>query len=256
MASEPELELQNQYQNYFETQSWRPLIEPHHTISSQGILGGGVPLVPGEISRAHGGILIMDELLEYDPAVLESLREPLEEGVIRLRKNNRREQFPAKFQLVATTNLCRCGDWTPGKSRNCHYSMIQCLSTVRKATGPFLDRFQILYFLKDRPKNVLDTQTKKTQDILLHLLKVYEFQKTQFRCESNSRRPESKLGTSEGLIKLHGLDELTSRRRISTLRVARSLADLEFQEEIRSHHIEESRLWSVTPFQLLKQGSS
>jgi magnesium chelatase family protein len=251
----PESKWAGEYKTYFDLPSWRPLAEPHHTISTQGLLGGGVPLVAGEITRAHGGILILDELLEFDPATLEALREPIEEGLIRLRKRNIRETFPAQFQLVATTNLCPCGDWVPGKKRNCHYSKAKCLSTFRRVTGPFLDRFQILYFVKKAKNMSSGSDSMRSQEILAKLEGIFEFQKGQYRVDLNSRRAENHLEVSSNLIKLHGLEEVSPRRRISTLRVARTLADLEYQEVIRSHHIEEARLWTIFPFQALKQGS-
>jgi magnesium chelatase family protein len=254
LLAEPEPPWILEYKEYFDLPSWRPLVEPHHTMSPQGLLGGGVPLTPGEITRAHGGILILDELLEFDSAALEALREPIEEGKIRLRKRNMRALFPAQFQLVATTNLCPCGEWVPGSQRHCHYSKAQCLSTIRRVTGPFLDRFQVIYFMKKNKLARPGSDSMSTNEILLKLESVYEFQKSQYRVDTNSRRQEIHLAVSESQLRLHGLDEVSPRRRQSTLRVARTLADLEYHEEIRSHHLEEARLWAILPFQRLKQG--
>ncbi len=252
LLPEPTETWANEYQKHFSLPSWLPQIEPHHTISSQGLLGGGVPMNPGEITRAHGGVLILDELLEFNPSSLEALREPMEEGVIRLRKRNVCACYPAEFQLVATTNLCPCGEWIPGKKRHCHYSKIQCLSNLRRVTGPFLDRFQIVALVG---KKTVNEPKVSTQQLLKQLEPVYAFQQSQYRVGSNSRQPESAIAIPDGLASMHGLNELSPRRRLSTLRVARTIADLEFQEELRSHHLEEARRWSILPFQAIKQGS-
>lgn len=125
---------------------WRPVVKPHHSAPPVSMIGGGVPPQKGEISRADGGLLVLDELLEFDRRVQEALREPAEEGVIRLSRGTRSKSFAAGFQLVATTNLCPCGRWQPGLRRGCAHSNRRCLSNLDRLSGPFLDRFEILWF--------------------------------------------------------------------------------------------------------------
>lgn len=249
LLPEPNLSWMTEYLRYFPKRDWWPEVSPHHTISHQGLLGGGAPIRPGELSRAHGGILILDELLEFDPLAVEALREPMQEGAISLVKRQNRARFPAQVQFVATTNLCPCGQWIPQNPRDCYFSQQKCLSTLRKLSGPFLDRFQILHFVKKEDPQVTGAQ------IFEKVMGVFEFQKTQFRPKWNAMLSEKEILLPENLFRVHGLEELTPRRRIATLRVARSLADLDFSDEIRSPHLEEARSeWSVVPFQKLKQG--
>ncbi|RYZ76172.1 MAG: competence protein ComM, partial [Proteobacteria bacterium] len=96
--------------------NWRPILRPHHSITPLAMIGGGASLWPGEITRAHAGVLIMDELLEFHPEIQESLREPVESGSISLVRAGASRTYPARVLLLATTNLCACGNFVPRKS--------------------------------------------------------------------------------------------------------------------------------------------
>ena len=118
-----------------------PFRAPHHTSSVVALVGGGsASLRPGEISLAHGGVLFLDELGEYPPSVLDALREPLEEGVIRVARANSHAVMPARFLLVAATNPCPCGGGAPG---SCECDDIARMRYVRRLSGPLLDRFDL-----------------------------------------------------------------------------------------------------------------
>ncbi|CAN5736273.1 YifB family Mg chelatase-like AAA ATPase [soil metagenome] len=118
-----------------------PFRAPHHTSSIVALVGGGSStLRPGEISLAHGGVLFLDELGEFGPAVLDALREPLEEGVIRVARAALRAVLPARFQLVAATNPCPCGGGAPGA---CECDDVARLRYLRRLSGPLLDRFDL-----------------------------------------------------------------------------------------------------------------
>ncbi len=118
-----------------------PFRAPHHTSSVVALVGGGsASLRPGEISLAHGGVLFLDELGEYPPSVLDALREPLEEGVIRVARANSHAVMPARFLLVAATNPCPCGGGAPG---SCECDDIARTRYVRRLSGPLLDRFDL-----------------------------------------------------------------------------------------------------------------
>ena len=124
--------------------TWRPVLKPHHSITPLAMIGGGSSLWPGEITRAHNGILIMDELLEFHPEIQESLREPVENGSLSIVRGGRSRTFPARVLLLATTNLCKCGKFVPRKVYSC-----RCASAVRRRiltrlTGPFVDRFAVV----------------------------------------------------------------------------------------------------------------
>jgi magnesium chelatase family protein len=119
-----------------------PLRAPHHGASAVAIVGGGSSWIrPGEISLAHRGVLFLDELGEFDPTVLDSLRQPLEEGVIRVVRAVSRVSFPARFLLVGAMNPCPCGDGGPPGS--CRCSDAARGRYHRRLSGPLLDRFDL-----------------------------------------------------------------------------------------------------------------
>lgn len=124
-----------------------PLLRrPHHTSSEAGILGGGVPPRPGEVSLAHRGVLFLDELPEFRRSVLESLRQPLEEGWVTLSRARHTLKLPAAFQLVATQNPCPCGEYgaaTAGEAPRCNCAPHAVLRYRRRLSGPLLDRFDL-----------------------------------------------------------------------------------------------------------------
>jgi magnesium chelatase family protein len=127
----------------FALERWwtRPTCAPHHSASAVALVGGGSPPRPGEISLAHHGVLFLDELPEFARPALEALREPLETGQITIARAARREQFPARFQLVAAMNPCPCG-WL-GSGRACRCTPDQVARYQGKISGPLLDRIDL-----------------------------------------------------------------------------------------------------------------
>jgi magnesium chelatase family protein len=118
-----------------------PFRAPHHTSSSVALVGGGSQsLRPGEISLAHCGVLFMDEIAEFAPSVLDGLRQPLEEGVVRVSRANVHAMLPADFLLVAAMNPCPCGGGSPGA---CLCGEAQLQRYARRLSGPLLDRFDL-----------------------------------------------------------------------------------------------------------------
>lgn len=118
-----------------------PFRAPHHTSSIVALVGGGTAsLRPGEISLAHGGVLFMDELGEFSPSVLDGLRQPLEEGVVRVARARATATLPASFLLVAATNPCPCGGGAPGA---CQCDDGAKGRYLRRLSGPLLDRFDL-----------------------------------------------------------------------------------------------------------------
>ncbi len=129
----------------------RPFRAPHHTASAAALVGGGTDPRPGEISRAHNGVLFLDELPEFNRRVLESLREPMEAGFIAIARAGRQADFPARFQLVAAMNPCPCGYL--GESRgDCGCSAERVRNYRSKISGPLLDRIDIHMPVQRPPK--------------------------------------------------------------------------------------------------------
>jgi magnesium chelatase family protein len=128
----------------FAAERWmaRPTCSPHHTCSAVALVGGGSPPRPGEISRAHHGVLFLDEFPEFARSALEALREPLETGTITIARAARRAEFPARFQLVAAMNPCPCG-YLGSSSRPCRCTPEQVSRYQGKLSGPLLDRIDL-----------------------------------------------------------------------------------------------------------------
>ena len=120
----------------------RPFRAPHHTASAAALVGGGPAVSPGEISRAHNGVLFLDELPEFNRNVLESLREPMETGSITIARAGMHAEFPARFQLIAAMNPCPCGYLGDSES-DCRCSSDRVMTYRNKVSGPLLDRIDL-----------------------------------------------------------------------------------------------------------------
>lgn len=237
---------------------WRPVIHPHHSSTPLALVGGGVPPMPGEISRAHRGLLILDELLEFDTQVQESLREPMEEGSLRLSRGTRAVRYPAMAQVVATTNLCPCGDYTPGCTPSCRYSKYRCQAYAQRLSGPIVDRFEILHFSQHRRRLWSDDEVRISgEEILEKIESAREWLRGLGRGSVlNSRRPVMELESEYGSFFFEHMmnKDLGSHRRFqATLRVARTFADLEQSERITGRHFDLALDITWKPFEKLKR---
>ena len=136
-----------------QNEKWRCVVAPHHSVTAAAFLGGGSQLYQGEIERVHNGLLILDELLEFQSQILETLRGPMTGEKLRLSRAGVVREFDCHFQVVATTNLCPCGKWVPKADINCRYSRTQCTKYLNKLSGPIIDRFGLMMFYKNqKPK--------------------------------------------------------------------------------------------------------
>lgn len=238
----------------------RPLLEPHHTTSQLAMVGGGRPVRAGVVTRAHGGTLLMDEVLLFRPEVQESLREPLETGMVKLARGTEWKGFPADFQLIGTTNLCACGKYTPDQPESCH-----CSSRLRsrfedRLRGPFVDRFQILSF----------TDRWRSEKAQVSLVEIHErvragrkFQmEKRGQLENRHWRPTDEevrgVGSDSGgfsrLIAKNLASMTSERRRLAVFRVARTLADLDGAEAVREADFLEASRLAFESFQALYSG--
>lgn len=132
----------------------RPFRAPHHTLSYAAMVGGGPHLAPGEVTLAHRGILFLDELAEFDRDVLEALRQPLEDGNVAIARVGRAVRFPARFQLLAATNPCRCG-YRDDPIVQCSCQPGEAERYLRRVSGPLLDRIDCFVAMPRVPSHEL-----------------------------------------------------------------------------------------------------
>ncbi len=228
-----------------------PFRAPHHGTSAVSLIGGGsARLRPGEISLAHGGVLFLDELGEFPRAVLDALRQPLEEGVIRVSRARGSVEFPARFQLVAAMNPCPCGGGgTPGA---CRCTESARAAYARRVSGPLLDRIDLAVRV-DRPD--VDELLAGPADALPEPSAVVAARVLVARRAARARGVETNADlTAEDLERTAPLgaeaaDVLERRLRRGALtargfrrvhRVARTIADLAGDGEIEAAHVAEA----------------
>jgi magnesium chelatase family protein len=213
----------------------RPFRAPHHTSSYAALVGGGPRLGPGEVSRAHHGILFLDELAEFDRDVLEALRQQLEEGSIVVGRAQGSVRFPAHVQLVAAMNPCRCG-YLGDPDRPCRCPPGDPERYVRRISGPVLDRLDLRVEMpRVRPAALLlDPRPESSASVAARIAEA-----RLAAAERNGGRPNARLSGPE-VQRLCGLDNrargrltdvaevrgLSARGVHRLLRVARSVADL------------------------------
>ena len=213
----------------------RPFRAPHHTASPAGLLGGGSPPRPGEISLAHGGVLFLDELPEFDRRCLEALRQVLEERRIAIARARSSCVFPADFQLVAAANPCPCG-WRHSGQRDCRCDDGSVARYTARISGPLLDRIDLHVTLQPVPWRTLSRSGASGQTSAALRAQVVEARRRQRRRSgcANARLPDGRLeasvqATPEAMQLLgravdgFGLSARGARR---VLRVARTVADL------------------------------
>ena len=230
----------------------RPFRSPHHTSSGVALVGGGRIPRPGEISLAHRGVLFLDELPEFPRSVLESLRQPLEDGVITISRAQANLTFPASFTLVAAQNPCPCG-FSTDPEKECQCTSLQVRRYHAKVSGPLLDRIdlQIEVPRLGFSKMADSTDAERSADILLRIEAARNIQLARFG--DSSVRLNSKM--TSRLVKkycplsteAHELMKtaverflLSPRAYFKILKVARTIADLETVPDITPNHIAEA----------------
>ena len=220
--------------------NWRPLRNPHHTTTCLAMIGGGVSAAPGEMTRAHGGTLVMDEFLEFETNVQEALREPMERGVIELIRSTTARTLPARFLLLATSNLCKCGGYEPGNERKCDCGSTRRRHYVQKLSGPVLDRFAIVVssslFQGKKSTKLREMFSAVEKAITFRLERGQEFP----NCYLSAQELKKQLDLSAKPFLLEE-DWVSERRILHLLRVSRTLADIEGQTRIQLDHLEDAR---------------
>ena len=230
----------------------RPFRDPHHTISSVAMVGGGSHPKPGEVSLSHHGVLFLDELAEFRRGVLEVLRQPLEEGRITISRAASTLTLPARFMLVAAMNPCPCGYFTDPK-KECSCSTVQIKNYLSKVSGPLLDRIDIqlevprlkVGEIMGSAQEESSTEIKKRVESARQLQRGrYRSRKIRCNAELEAKDLEKHCSVSpEGaaLLKM-AIQELgfSARAYHKCLKVARTIADLQGVEAIGAEHVAES----------------
>lgn len=227
----------------------RPYRAPHHTASGVALVGGGGQPRPGEISLAHNGVLFLDELPEFPRHVLDVMREPIESGVITISRAGRQADFPARIQLIAAMNPCPCGYF--GDEREpCRCSPDQITRYQSRISGPLLDRVDIQIEVKRVAYDLLRGDATKGESSEDVRLRVEQANKRQLsRCgKSNARLNNSEvekhcqLDEAQHRWLAAALDKfnLSARAIHRTLKVARTIADMEQSSEISADHLKEA----------------
>jgi magnesium chelatase family protein len=227
----------------------RPFRAPHHTASAAALVGGGSEPRPGEISRAHNGVLFLDELPEFPRHVLEVLREPLEAGRITISRARRQDDFPAAFQLVAAMNPCPCG-YLGDPRGDCSCSAEKVKSYRGRISGPLLDRIDLHIEVGRPPHELLRgkrSDLEGSAGVQQRVVRARERQLRRQQC-CNARLTGKQLGRvcdlqEPGWQLLDTAAEkfgLSVRSYQRILRVARTVADLAQAESIASAHVAEA----------------
>lgn len=231
----------------------RPFRSPHHTSSRTALIGGGTNPRPGDISLAHLGVLFLDELPEYPRSSLEALRQPLEDRVISISRANGHIQFPADFMLVATMNPCPCG-YYGDPSHECSCSSNQILTYQKRLSGPLLDRIDMIVPVSRVPHDFLlasDTKIKKQHITAKQVIKnVRDIQTNRYKSSVKNngnmtnrdiKKYASLNDEARALLEAASKKlDLSARRYFKTIKVARTIADIDASEHIQTAHISEA----------------
>jgi len=227
----------------------RPYRAPHHTASGVALVGGGGQPRPGEISLAHNGVLFLDELPEFPRHVLDVMREPIENGEITISRAGQQADFPARIQLIAAMNPCPCGYF--GDEREpCRCSPDQISRYQSRVSGPLLDRVDIQIQVKRVAYDLLRSDAEKgeySNDVRLRVEQANQLQlarngKTNARLNNNEVEKYCQLDEAQHRWLAAALDKfnLSARAIHRTLKVARTIADMEQSIEIKADHLKEA----------------
>ncbi len=232
----------------------RPFRSPHHTASHVSLVGGGPHALPGEISKAHNGVLFLDELPEYRRDVLEALRQPLEDGFVTIARANAQAEYPSNFVLVCSMNPCPCGN-LGSRVRECRCTPSQIRRYLNRISGPLLDRIDMHIEVESIPADRLSAmdQEESSAEIRRRVENARAIQRARYRDDPAGIRINAQLSarninqvcrTSDEAHQLLLLScerlKLSNRAYTRILKVARTIADLENADEISAEHISEA----------------
>jgi magnesium chelatase family protein len=239
--------------------SERPFRSPHNSASLPAMMGGGRSLRPGEVTLAHNGVLFLDELPQFPTNILDALRQPIEDGKIAVSRISGHVVYPAKFQLIAAMNPCKCGNFGDANSM-CNKAPHCAADYQSKISGPLFDRFDLRVDVVQEDIFTLPQQQTGIEDSASIAARVSRAREIQtLRYSKCSYKLNSSVEGSE-LDKVTKLDEaaqelvkramqkfsLSMRGYTRILRVARTIADLANADSVNSHHIAEAINFRMT----------
>ncbi|MEE8721587.1 MAG: YifB family Mg chelatase-like AAA ATPase [Eggerthellaceae bacterium] len=218
----------------------RPFRAPHHTATAAGLIGGGNPVRPGEISFAHRGVLFLDELAEFKPSVLQGIRQPIESGVVVVTRADGNVQFPARFMLVAASNPCPCG-YYGDPEHACICTLAQVNAYQGRIGGPLLDRIDLhIDVARTQPGNVLEsgggTSSEELRRGVLAAREYASWRRARMAEDASARSivascrlEDADREFFENTARMLGM---SGRAIVRTLSVARTIADMEQRQQV------------------------
>lgn len=227
----------------------RPFRAPHHGISAAAMIGGGSKALPGEISLAHRGVLFLDEFPEFSRSVIESLRQPLEDGVVTISRVQRSHQYPARFTLIGSMNPCPCGNY--GSSKPCGCTPVQIQRYLQRISAPILDRLDLhVEMAAVHYEEMTDRQNEeRSADVRLRVnaARKHQYQRngdgiTNAMLDNEQIKRAAPLDqeTQELLKTAFSRLGLTARAYYRLLKVSRTVADLDGCDQVSSAHVLEA----------------
>ncbi|MEM7329082.1 MAG: YifB family Mg chelatase-like AAA ATPase [Pseudomonadota bacterium] len=240
----------------------RPFRAPHHSASMAALVGGGIRARPGEVSLAHHGVLFLDELPEFTGQVLDSLRQPLEDGEVTISRANRHVKYPARFQLIAAMNPCRCGGTVD--NRPCHKGPKCAQQYQARLSGPFIDRIDLFY---DTPAVMAadlvgPPAEQGTVEAAQRVARARAIQCHRYQSEQASDRRWLNVDASVDVLAAVAQPDaggtqllndaattlsLSARGYHRVMKVARTIADLEASTDVRRIHVAEALSYRRRP---------
>lgn len=232
----------------------RPFRAPHHTASAIALVGGGVKAKPGEISLAHGGVLFLDELPEYNRNALEAMRQPIEDGFVSIARINAQAQYPARVMLVASMNPCPCGHYG-SRSQACRCTQRDIRRYLDRISGPLLDRIDLQMEVEAVPVHEIaggETPEERSEAVRGRVNAARERQRLRYanepgqHCNAQLTAPQLEtycvLDDAGKALLFRAVERyhLSMRAYGRVLKVARTIADLAGVERIASPHIAEA----------------
>lgn len=249
-------------------ENWWPVIAPHASLTMHALLSGGRGKTASELSRCQNGFILLDELLEFRPEVLESLRGPLDGSELLISRVGYRKSQKSNFTCIATTNLCPCGDWTPAlqlemqTEKRCRFGPKKCFSYCERLSGPLVDRFQVMAVLKNSAQNSEQSSNDEFDEVLgSEILRKLDLARAHARERESKCDPDADgVGAEDQVFLGPALESRVQlvcggsrRKRQSLLQMIKICCLLDLTFTARSHHFDEAYSLTVEPFDLLKK---